>query len=78
MVDNQFFDEPREQSQIKARIVEKYLWAWANVVIPYKRALIELEAKKKIRVEPPATERPKKKGETTFADHVRVTFPRKK
>ena len=34
MVDNQFFDEPREQSQIKARIVEKYLWAWANVVIP--------------------------------------------
>jgi len=34
MVDTQFFDEPREQSQIKARIVEKYLWAWANVVIP--------------------------------------------
>ncbi len=34
MVDNQFFDESREQSQIKARIVAKYFWAWANVVIP--------------------------------------------
>src|SRR5258708_32257139 len=39
MVDNQFFDEPREQSQIKARIVEKYLWAWANVVIPTARQM---------------------------------------
>lgn len=44
----------------------------------YKRALVELEAKNRIKVEPPADERPKKKGEVTFADHVRVTFPRKK
>jgi len=34
MVDNQFFDESREQSQIKARIVAKYFWAWAKVVTP--------------------------------------------
>src|SRR5882724_764536 len=34
MVDNQFFAESLEQSQIKARIVAKYFWAWANVVIP--------------------------------------------
>jgi three-Cys-motif partner protein len=34
MVDSQFFDESREQSQIKARIVAKYFWAWAKVVIP--------------------------------------------
>jgi three-Cys-motif partner protein len=34
MVDSQFFDESREQSQIKARIVQKYFWAWANVIIP--------------------------------------------
>jgi three-Cys-motif partner protein len=34
MVDNQFFDESREQSQIKARIVAKYFWVWAKVVIP--------------------------------------------
>src|SRR5437899_11935489 len=34
MVDNQFFSESREQSQIKARIVSKYFWAWAKVIIP--------------------------------------------
>src|SRR5437899_88507 len=34
MVDNQFFSESREQSQIKARIVAKYFWAWAKVIIP--------------------------------------------
>ena len=34
MIDNQFFAESREQSQIKARIVAKYFWAWAKVIIP--------------------------------------------
>ena len=34
MVDNQFFEESREQSQIKARIVAKYFWAWAKVISP--------------------------------------------
>lgn len=29
-----FFDESREQSQIKAEIVAKYFWAWASVIIP--------------------------------------------
>src|SRR5690349_7114344 len=34
MPDNEFFAESREQSQVKARIVSKYFWAWANVVMP--------------------------------------------
>jgi three-Cys-motif partner protein len=34
MVDQSFFDESRQQSQIKARIVAKYFWAWAKVIIP--------------------------------------------
>jgi three-Cys-motif partner protein len=38
MVDNQFFVESREQSQVKARIVAKYFWAWAKVVIPSAKA----------------------------------------
>lgn len=38
MADNQFFAESREQSQIKARIVAKYFWAWAKVVIPSAKA----------------------------------------
>jgi three-Cys-motif partner protein len=34
MSNTSFFDEQKEQSLIKARIVEKYFWAWANVIIP--------------------------------------------
>ena len=34
MSDQGFFDESREQSQIKARIVAKYFWAWCKVIIP--------------------------------------------
>jgi three-Cys-motif partner protein len=34
MAGHNFFDESREQSQIKARIVAKYFWAWCKVIIP--------------------------------------------
>jgi len=34
MVDSTFFEESREQSRIKSRIVAKYFWAWAKVIIP--------------------------------------------
>ncbi len=33
MQDNSFFDESKERSQVKTRIVEKYFWAWAKVII---------------------------------------------
>jgi len=33
MTRNSFFDEQKDQSLIKARIVEKYFWVWAKVVI---------------------------------------------
>lgn len=33
MQDNSFFDIPTEQSKVKARIVEKYFRAWADVII---------------------------------------------
>jgi three-Cys-motif partner protein len=29
-----FFDESREQSRIKSRIVSKYFFAWARVIVP--------------------------------------------
>jgi three-Cys-motif partner protein len=29
-----FFDESREQSQVKTAIVTKYFWAWAKVILP--------------------------------------------
>lgn len=37
MRDKSFFDKPTEQSQVKARIVEKYFWAWAKVIIPHAK-----------------------------------------
>jgi len=43
----------------------------------YKRALTRLEANGKITAEPPATSRPKRLGEVSFADNVIVTFPGK-
>jgi len=34
MTESGFFEESRQQSIIKARIVSKYFWAWAKVIIP--------------------------------------------
>ena len=31
---NPFFKESREQSRVKSEIVAKYLWAWAQVIMP--------------------------------------------
>lgn len=33
----QFFDESREQSEVKAAIVTKYFWAWAKVIVPWAK-----------------------------------------
>lgn len=34
MAQNKFFDERTDQSEVKARIVQKYFYAWARVIIP--------------------------------------------
>ncbi len=41
----------------------------------YKDVLANLEIEGKIQANPPASKRPRRKGEVTFADHVKVTFP---
>jgi three-Cys-motif partner protein len=43
----------------------------------YKNALKNLEAQGKITADRPANKRPKRKGEITFGDSVKVTFPPK-
>jgi len=43
----------------------------------YKEVLTKMELEGKIVADPPHTARPKRKGKVTFADGVRVTFPRK-
>lgn len=37
MSTGEFFEDPREQSLVKAAIVSKYFWAWANVLMPTVR-----------------------------------------
>lgn len=32
MTTDRFFEETREQSQVKAEIVEKYFYAWARII----------------------------------------------
>jgi three-Cys-motif partner protein len=34
-----FFDERSDQSEVKARIVQKYFWVWAKVIIPSAKQL---------------------------------------
>ena len=41
----------------------------------YREGLIKLEADRKIQADPPASERPKRKGNVTFGPRVKVTFP---
>lgn len=41
----------------------------------YKHVLAQLEAKGRITADPPADRRPKHKGQVTFADSVKITFP---
>ena len=45
MPEPSFFDEQKEQSLVKARIVEKYFWAWAKVVIPTAKRMSASEPK---------------------------------
>ena len=36
MVGKKFFEEQKDQSEAKARIIQKYFWAWANVILSQK------------------------------------------
>jgi len=57
------------------RIYEEHSVGRSYVLRNYKAALISMEAEGKVKAEPPFEKRPKRKGEVTMADHIRVTFP---
>lgn len=38
MQNQSFFEESKESSLVKTRIVEKYFWAWAKVIIPHAKS----------------------------------------
>jgi len=37
MRNDEFFEDPKEQSLVKVEIVRKYFWAWAKVIIPWAK-----------------------------------------
>ncbi|MEQ8538959.1 MAG: three-Cys-motif partner protein TcmP [Coleofasciculus sp. D1-CHI-01] len=45
-----FFDEQKEQSLVKARIVEKYFWAWAKVIIGFLKQKEQKQKSKKLKL----------------------------
>jgi three-Cys-motif partner protein len=34
MSNDKFFDKSREQSLVKSKIVDKYFWSWAKIMMP--------------------------------------------
>ncbi len=62
------------QSLTMRHIYERHHVGRRYIAKNYKDALRKLEAEGKIRADPPAEQRRKRKGEVTFADGVRVEF----
>jgi hypothetical protein len=56
-------------------IYEEHCVGKPYILKNYRDALRKLEHKGKIRTEPPAEHRRKVRGEVTFSEKVKVTFP---
>lgn len=69
-------DAFKGQTLTMREIYERHSPGLPYVAANYKRALTILEASAQIAASPAAEERPKRKGDVTFADGVLVTFPR--
>jgi three-Cys-motif partner protein len=61
----------------RAEIFEKHNVGTPFVAKNYRKALIEMEARGDVTCIPPADKRPRRKGEVTFSEDVRVKFPPK-
>jgi hypothetical protein len=59
-------------------VYERHHMGRRHIERNYKAALRRLEERGAITASPPAAQRPKRKGETTFAARVMVTFPTRK
>jgi hypothetical protein len=57
------------------QIYEEHSNGKRYITANYKAALRILESDETIEAIPPAAQRPKRNGEVTFADTVRVKFP---
>lgn len=76
-LENMLLDEFAGQTLTMEEIYNQHNVGKRYISKNYKAALRKLEQQGKIIVDPPASTRKKSKGEITFADKVRVTFPPK-
>ncbi|MCT7964247.1 three-Cys-motif partner protein TcmP [Laspinema sp. D1] len=74
-LENMLLDDFAGQTLTMLEIYEQHHVDKPYLEKNYKEALRQLEKQGKITVNPPANQRPKRKGEITFADKVQVTFP---
>lgn len=76
-LENMLLDEFAGQTLTMEEIYNRHHVGKRYISKNYKDALRKLEQQGQIIVEPPASQRRKQKGEITFGDAVRVTFPPK-
>lgn len=65
----------KSQSLTVEQIFERHNIGKPFVLKNYKDILKRLEAEDKVKVDPPADRRPKRKGEVTLADQTKIIFP---
>ena len=70
-------DEFAGQTLTMRELYERHSVGRPFIESNYKKVLIALEVAHEIEAVPPINQRPRRRGETTFADHVRVRFPPK-
>ena len=68
-------DEFANQTMTMEQVYERHNIGKRYIKTNYKEALKKLEKEGKILVDKPANKRPKRNGEITFADKVKVSFP---
>ncbi|GGA37378.1 three-Cys-motif partner protein TcmP [Okeania sp. KiyG1] len=76
-LENMLLNEFAGQTMTMLQVYEQHNVGKPYIERNYKDALLLLEEKGKIFVDPPGSKRQKRKGKLTFANHVKVTFPRK-
>lgn len=76
-LEDMLLDEFAGKTMTMLEVYEQHYVGKRYIKTNYKEALKNLESQGKITVDPPASKRRKNKGQTTFADDVKVTFPPK-
>ncbi len=76
-LEDMLLDEFAGKTMTMLEVYEQHHIGKRYIKTNYKESLKNLESQGKITVDPPASKRRKNKGQTTFADDVKVTFPPK-